>query len=653
LDEAVLINDQVVITGRIIEKINNSTYEAIEGSYTNCNTGLVEGPEAAECSYSWKIFGKEIYITFEEYAHIKDAIIYMQDLPAIYSPYFVFPVKSKRQSGILRFRIADRAHLGTSYTLPYFWAIAPWQDLEFIPTYYDEVGYHLGFKYRYKYSAQTQGFLNFHFMERLFNSDPDTPEATTNKSKVLGFLGEWSIYGKNRVDLGNRMHSRQELWLVSDPFYTKDYGADMANREDPGLRSLISFTSPSDHLLFTAKAEYFQNILRTNDRGVDRGPVMQLPTLTFSQTDVPVLGRLFSYEFDAIFSNFIRPEKGFDNVPNPVDRDLKDHSDTDQGYDSNDYIRTGRRLHLEPRIILNTPMPDGFQLQPVLRGGTLLYQLDFPNASIPHQEFIDVEIPFSMYTSKTYNPGWSGFEKINHVFQPRLVYSKSLLRRSTDHNFFFKDTVQNISNPRFDIVDQLTPVEFVRLELINRFRRKSGEHIHRFFRLELSTQINFKTSPTDPRFEKKNGPLELLAEFDYNRWTAQTEVIWQREKTERVITGQMIHEYSLSGDIAYKVNDFDFIRLGTRRNIKADDTKTEESVRFSAGKTLPWFFDITGDAEYNLKKGLLVHYALGFHFYSKPRSCWDVFVKVGQSAFADLFFSFDYSFSFGNPGDAL
>jgi len=117
-DEAILINDQVVVTGRIIEKLNNQTYEAIEGSYTNCNTGLVEGPEAAECSYSWKIFGKHISLTFEEYAHITDAIIYMQDLPAFYSPYFIFPVKSKRQSGILSFKINDRGALGTSYSSP-------------------------------------------------------------------------------------------------------------------------------------------------------------------------------------------------------------------------------------------------------------------------------------------------------------------------------------------------------------------------------------------------------------------------------------------------------------------------------------------------------------------------------------------------------
>jgi len=490
-------------------------------------------------------------------------------------------------------------------------------------------------------------------MERLFNSNPDTPTAATDKTKFMGFLGEWSIYGLNRIRLGKRTHSLQQIWLASDPYYTKDYGGDLSDREDPGLRSLLSLTSPSDHLLFTAKIEHFQNMLRTNDRGVDRGPVIQLPTLTFSQTDLPVLGRLFSYEFDAIFSNFVRPEVGFDNVPDPVDPDSKDHSDTDQGYDANDYIRTGRRLQLEPRIILNTPMPDGFQLQPVLRGGTLLYQLDYPDPSMPHREFLEVEIPFSLYTSKTYHPGWSDFEKINHVFQPRLVYTRSLVRNDSDHNFFFKNTASNISNPGFDILEQFTDVDSIRLELINRFRRKSGDHIHRFLRVELSTQINFKTSPTDPRFEKRKGPLEVLAEFDYNRWAAQVEVIWQRETTRREVNGQMIHEYSLSGDIAYKIDPFDYIVLGTRRNIKADNTKTEESVRLSVGKTLPWFFDLTAASEYNLKKGELVRYELGFHFYSKPRSCWDVFVRIGQDAFQDLFFSFNYSLSFGNPGNAL
>src|SRR5262249_42417115 len=156
---------QMVLTGESIQRLSENRYDVEQGSYTNCNGDLIRDPSAAECSFAWKLYGRRLSITFEEYAHVHDALIYIKDVPVIYMPYFMVPIKTIRQSGLLMASFTYQSNLGNGFRLPFFWAIAPWQDMTITPTFYSSTGYHLGVNYRYIYSANRLGDFNFYLLQ--------------------------------------------------------------------------------------------------------------------------------------------------------------------------------------------------------------------------------------------------------------------------------------------------------------------------------------------------------------------------------------------------------------------------------------------------------------------------------------------------------
>ncbi len=241
----------------------------------------------------------------------------------------------------------------------------------------------------------------------------------------------------------------------------------------PYLRSQIAYTDPGDSSLLTTQLQYHQDLVVSKDWGVDKGAALQLPTVSYSRANSPALGKYFSYELDTQFTNYFRP-KGYDPVP-PVPVTSGLNVDPNPNFHYGDYLRTGRRLNVEPRLIANIPLPGSLQFQPVFKAGTYLYHFDYPNSSFAHQDYVEAELPLSLYLSRVYRVNFPGAEAIRHVFQPRFVYAQSLYRNPTpSHPFFYADPVTGLSNPRFDIFDQATPYQYFRVELLNRLQKKNS-----------------------------------------------------------------------------------------------------------------------------------------------------------------------------------
>lgn len=660
LDDATLIRGQLVMTGSVIRKLSRDKFEVEEGTYSNCNLDLIRTRDVTGCNLDWKLYGRYFTVTMEEYVHIHDALFYIKKLPVIYSPYFIAPVKSKRQSGFLMPHLTYRDNLGTGFSLPYFMALGTWHDLLATPTYYTKAGGQLGLTYRYLYSPTRQGQVSFSFLQRRFSANPDDLTAAPPPGRnFLGLVGEGAVDVSNIYWISGRTHTRQLLRLVSDPLYTVDYKADLNPQADLGyLRSQVSFTSPSDHLLFTSQIQYLQPLLISKDQGVDRGAVSQLPTISLSRTLTPFWGRFLSYEVDSRFTHFYR-SSAFDQVP-PNPATTGTNFDSDPLFDGNDYLRTGQRLQLEPRLIANFPMPRGFQFQPVLKAGSLLYHFDFPNSSVLHREYVETEVPLSMYLSRTFETSLEGYEKISHVFQPRVIYAASLYKGGqTNHPFFFSQTsttptLPNLSNPRFDVADQVTSFKYMRFELINRFRKKSADGISRFFLLQLSEQYNLETSSEDPRYSKRVGPIEVLSELNLGRFTGQIQASYQLEETKTlkgVPLATPVRENEISSSLIYQSPSLDKIRLNSLFRIKADPTLTEKSAYLEFYKTLPTFFDLSGQVEYSIQRKELRAYSIGFHFRSRPLSCWRFLFTTGRNANKESFAFLNFALAFGGPTD--
>lgn len=651
LEDATILMDMVVVTGSSIHRLDSTHFEVENGTFSNCNLDLVKNKDVTKCTLDWKIYGRKFSITLEGYIHVTDALVYVRSLPVLYTPYFVGPMKSKRQSGFLWYSLFETGSTGLGLSLPYFVALAPWHDVLVTPTYYLSAGYHLAAQYRYIYDSGKKGTLSVFTGQRIFSALPDTPTAQDGtRSKTFGLLGDSAIVLNNQYALGGRAFSRQIVRLVSHPYYTFDFANDLgAGLADLGyLRSQLAATFPSDHWLFTGQVQYFQSLMVSKDSGADGGGVVELPTLTASRTSTPFLGPWFLTELDVRFSNFYR-SSAFDQIPD-VPAVKGPNLDINPLFDSNDFLRTGLRFSAEPRLLANVPMPPGFQLQPLLRAGAVAYRFSEPTSQAFQRHYVDIEIPFTLYLSKMFETGISGFEKVSHVFQPRVLYAATLIRNDAPDHPFFQPNPLGLPQPRFDLRDQLTPFEYFRFELINRFRRRDGEsgNISRFLLLQLSQQYNLRTSNDDVRYFRKLGPIELLAEVNLGRFMAQMQGKYQLEKTAGFgLTPVRENEYS--GTLGYSVPGGDRAALSTILRERLDPNLTEELMTLSFFKTLPTFFDVDGTVEYNLKNGDVRGYSVGMYFRAKPRSCWEVSLTTGRNVYRVPFVRLSFNFLFGDP----
>ncbi len=647
-EDATLVSGQLVIAGRTIRRFTAMDYEVLDGTYSNCNLDMLSTPSIAGCSLDWKISGRRFRITMGEYAHFYDVIVQAKNLPLVYSPYLILPIKTQRQTGFLMPSFSVRNTIGTGFTLPLFLALSPWQDLTINSTHFSTAGLHFGLLYRYIYSNEKLGRANVFLTTRRFGPHGSQAVDPGTGARFLGVFGEGAVSAHNIFQFsGSRAQSRQMINWVSDPYYAFDYTGDLEPRSALGsLRSQLSYTRPGNEWLFTAQAQYLQSLIVSKDNNVDGGTAAQLPILAISKMTTPLLGQRLSYEFDALFTHYSRGRR-FDQVPSaPVLSGA--NTDTDSAFDSNDYIRTGNRLQLEPRLVVNVPMPAGFQLQPIVRAGALAYHFAEPSPTLLHREYLDLEIPLGMQISRVFTTSIEGFEKVSHTFQPRAIYASSIYQSGEgSHPFFYRnlavpnpsgDLTQptvSISSPRFDLIDQLTPYEYMRFELINRFRRRSADSVDRFFWFQLSEQYNIRTSNIDPRFYNRLGPIELFSSFTVGRFSLQLQSSIGLEDTKTLnnkVLDVPVRETSLSAGIVYQGNNYDMIAVNALYRKSADPAFLAQMATLSISKSLPTFFNIDGMIEYNFKEHQFYGYRVGLSFRTKPRSCWNFSIAVGRDS---------------------
>ncbi len=98
----------------------------------------------------WKLRADEINLNEAEGRGVAHNIVLeFKDTPVFYFPYLSFPITDARQSGFLFPRQGYGSQTGFDLTVPYYWNIAPDQDMTIAPRLMTERGVLLGMEYRY------------------------------------------------------------------------------------------------------------------------------------------------------------------------------------------------------------------------------------------------------------------------------------------------------------------------------------------------------------------------------------------------------------------------------------------------------------------------------------------------------------------------
>jgi hypothetical protein len=635
LEDATLVAGTLVFSGKRLRRIDEDSYIIEEGAYSNCNLDRAGPAEVAGCSMDWKIVGKRITVDIGGYAHIEGAMLFLRSMPMLYLPYAVFPAKTERQSGLLPAQFTNAAAVGSGLSLPFFWAIGAWHDLTFTPTWYSAAGAHFEAHYRYRYSAETAGEFWLSASQRSYGQDPDRPYPSLSSLRGVS-LGEFGFRARQFLRLDGRSYTRQDVRLVTDPFFTLDFPGFAAESNLSYQRSQWAYVRPGDQWLFAANAQWFQSLLVSKDRGVDRGPTVELPTVFLTVAGLELWDRYFTAEADVRLSYFYRPD-AFDAVP-LAPAPFGDNAQPARPFQPTDFLRTGLRAYVEPRLVATVPLPEGVQLQPTFKLGSLAYL--FPSAApgATARVFGEVEVPVSLYLQRAWKSARSDdFAIVHHTVQPRVSFvARRFFTPSPTHPFFQPEA------PRFDVYDFLRDTESLRLELIQRVRRRTRDgRNYRLAWVQLGQNVAF-SGPTPL------GPVEVLADFAYPPFGLQLQGEVRPDRVPRLGGGapQDVREYTLSSTVTYDdgVDRFDLTGFFRQRANPALDAR---SVIGSFTKTLPTFFDVRGSAEYSLLHEELRGFSVGLIFRAKPSSCWELSFTTGRNAFKQGFTQVGFAFDFG------
>ncbi|MFP3981203.1 MAG: LPS-assembly protein LptD, partial [Desulfobacterales bacterium] len=147
--EVFIRENNFYIQGDRIEKTGENTYRIRRGSATTCQGSHPD----------WQITGNDVNVTIGGYGTVSHAAFWARQLPVFYVPWFLFPVKLERQTGLLAPQAGYSDRNGAEYIQPFFWAISKSSDATFYFHHLQERGEKFGMEYRYVSSKDSRGIL--------------------------------------------------------------------------------------------------------------------------------------------------------------------------------------------------------------------------------------------------------------------------------------------------------------------------------------------------------------------------------------------------------------------------------------------------------------------------------------------------------------
>lgn len=322
----VILSGKVLMQSDYIQKTGPDSYKSNSAYLTSCIT----------CPASWSFTAENVDATIEGYAYIKSTWLHIMEVPFIYLPYLILPLKNERQTGLLtpsfEFNPYGRQF---AFDFPYFWAISRSQDMTFSLKYFSKSGPQGMWNYRYRLSEKSGGELNTAILR------------DHQKNNSTRWFGTYSHY----LDLPHGYVQRTKLNLTSDLDYPVDFQQQFPYLGYPALDNRVSITKNFKDFHLSVDASYYMSMIEDNFTDGRDASVHRLPEVRFSLTDKKILDNpnMF-FRFEAQYINLARQGLGYDSpytLPSdPSKIGYRPESSTGIFNPTTDKIRTGQRLDM-------------------------------------------------------------------------------------------------------------------------------------------------------------------------------------------------------------------------------------------------------------------------------------------------------------------
>jgi LPS-assembly protein len=162
-DTAILFKaDNYHISGKSIEKRGENYYFAPEATFSTCDDAVP----------AWSFKGKDVDLLVGERLKAKHVSFYLKDVPALYSPYFLLPFHTDRETGFLIPAVDYSTLRGLHLNVPFFWVISESRDATAVLDMYSKRGIGEGLQYRYVEPEDLKGsWWLYHIRDTKLNKD--------------------------------------------------------------------------------------------------------------------------------------------------------------------------------------------------------------------------------------------------------------------------------------------------------------------------------------------------------------------------------------------------------------------------------------------------------------------------------------------------
>lgn len=438
------------ISGRSIERLGENDYSIEEGTFTTCDVCEGESP-------AWKFGADQLDVTLGGYARARNMLFYVNDVPALYFPYFIYPAKTERESGLLIPSAGYSSSRGFQYNAAYYQVIAVNQDATIYLDWLSEMGIGKGLEYRYIFGRDNAGEA------RLYHIDVDTVDDVSVDEERYAL--QWDHSGT--LPGGVRMVA--DIEYVNDDDYFSDFGGEAGQYNKDEVVSSFSLSKSWGRYSLVGQTKYTKDLTDEDD---DDETLQLLPRISFDMARTGLGDSIFSVSADSEYTHFWRREG-----------------------------QTGERLMLLPELSADFQLADVVSVTPKVAWRQRYYWGISDDSSNYSEGIPETSVKFQTQLQRVYNAEFLGASKVKHSIQPQLTYS-------------FIPEVDQDDLPYFDSYDSIDEENEIELALVQRLTaRYEGADNKPGYRdllyLRIAQDYSLTSEDSGQRFQDLRTELEF------------------------------------------------------------------------------------------------------------------------------------------------
>ncbi|MHB8232270.1 MAG: LPS-assembly protein LptD [bacterium] len=250
------LDKNIYVYGNKIQRKGKGFYQVEEGYLTSCK----RNPP------SWKLYSSFSDIYEGSYAYSYNSIFYINNVPILYFPFMVTPIKTKKSSGLLIPTAGFSSLTGYQAGEGYYFDLGNSQDLTYYLNYYSYLGYGNSLKYRYSLNPYSNGFIYGFYMNE--GDNQKSLSMSPNLSRYLLFSHNMDFFGNLAV--------KTNLNIPSDNSFYSDFSTSVYQMTKNRLSSNFSVTG--DFNSYSARMNFLRldNLFVPNYTTVDEYPSFSL-----------------------------------------------------------------------------------------------------------------------------------------------------------------------------------------------------------------------------------------------------------------------------------------------------------------------------------------------------------------------------------------